>query len=56
MPKGLYRIRDGWRTEHSVCVEYEDGTHLEMGESLYLIKGYQPPPDELVWQDKDGKD
>jgi hypothetical protein len=55
MPKGRYRIRDGWGTEHSVCVEYEDRTRLEMGESLYRLKRYQPPIEELPWQDKGGK-
>jgi hypothetical protein len=51
MPTGLYRVREGWGNEHSVCVEYADGTRLEIGESLYRIKGCQPPLDELPWKD-----
>jgi hypothetical protein len=47
MPKGLYRVRDGWGTEDSVCVEYEDGTRLEMRESLYRARGHQPSADGL---------
>ena len=52
MPKGRYRIRDGWGTEHAVCVGYEDGTRLEMGESIYSLKRYRPPLEELPWRDK----
>ncbi len=43
MPTGVYRVRDGWGTEDSVCVEYEDGTRLEVGELLYRARD-QPPP------------
>ena len=51
MPKGLYRIRNGWGDEHSVCVEYADGTRLDMAEALYRMRKHEPPVDELPWQD-----
>ena len=56
MPKGLYRIRNGRGIEHSVCVEYEDGTRLERADGLYRMKGHQPPADELPWQEEAPKD
>ena len=51
--RGVYRIRDGWGGQHSACVQYDDGTRLEMAEDLYRMRGHAPPFDDLPWKDKD---
>ncbi len=53
MPVGLHRIRKGWGTEHSVMVRYEDGYKMEMPQSRYEDRGYQPPFDQLPWLEED---
>jgi hypothetical protein len=55
--RGIYRIRDGWATQHSVMVKYYDGQESEVPEDQYRAKGYQPSFDELRWKDEgSGKD
>jgi hypothetical protein len=50
--RGVYRVRNGWGDQHSACVRYNDGTHLEMAEDIYRTRGHQPPFDDLPWKDK----
>jgi len=52
-PLGIYRVRNGWENEHSVCVRYSDGTHLEMAEGIYRMRHHLPVFDDLPWKDKD---
>lgn len=47
MPRGVCRTKNGWGTEDSVVVEYDDGTTLEMPLSQYIQQGYDPPADTL---------
>lgn len=56
MPRGLYRVRDGWVTQHSVLVDVGDSTPKEMSESQYREKGYQPPFEQLPWKMEDEGD
>jgi len=56
MPRGLYRVRDGWVTQHSVLVEVDDSTPKEMPERQYREKGYQPPFEQLPWKMEDEGD
>jgi hypothetical protein len=53
--RGIHRIRDGFVTQHSVLVDYGDSTH-EIPEDLYRRHGYQPPFEQLPWQDEDEGD
>lgn len=52
MPKGLFKIKDGLATEHSVWVRYDDGKELEVSETQYRNQGYTPPFEELPWDTK----
>jgi hypothetical protein len=56
MPRGLYRVRDGWVTQHSVCVDVGGATPKEMPESEYREKGHQPPFEQLPWKMEDEGD
>jgi hypothetical protein len=53
--RGIHRIRDGFVTQHSVLVDYGESTH-EIPEDLYRRHGYQPPFEQLPWQDEDEGD
>jgi hypothetical protein len=53
MATGLFRIENGWGTEHSVWVRYADGKELEIPESQYRADGYQPPFEDLTWGTKE---
>jgi hypothetical protein len=46
-------VRSGWGNEHSVCVRYRDGTHLEMAESIYRMRGHAPAFEDLPWNEKE---
>jgi surface antigen len=56
MPRGLYRIRNGWVTQHSVRVEYDNEGEREIPETEYRSRGYAPAFDELPWQVEDEGD
>jgi hypothetical protein len=56
MSRGLYRVRDGWVTQHSVLVDVGDSTPKEMPESQYREKGYQPSFEQLPWKMEDEGD
>jgi hypothetical protein len=52
-PRGLYREQNGWaKNEHSARVKDDEHLELDVSESLYRAKGYQPPFDELPWLDE----
>jgi hypothetical protein len=52
MARGLHRIRDGWETQHSVLVRYDDGKETEIPQDHYDLKGYMPIFEELPWKDE----
>ena len=54
--RGIYRERQGWGTQHSVHVQYDEGEELDMPEDRYRDRGYRPPFDELPWKDKSADD
>jgi hypothetical protein len=56
MPRGVYRIRDGWVTQHSVLVDFGTSTLKEVSESQYRDEGYQPPFEQLPWKMEDEGD
>ena len=56
-PHGIYRERNGWGTQHSVRVKYDEHQELDMAEDRYRThSGYQPPFDELPWRDEGAND
>jgi surface antigen len=56
MARGLYRIRDGWVTQHSVRVKFDRGEEHEISEAEYRSRGYVPAFEELPWQVEDEGD
>jgi hypothetical protein len=56
MAKGLCRVKDGWATQDSVWVEYDDGSRMEVPEEQYRSQGYQPPFDNLPFCKDDKPD
>ena len=48
--RGLYRIRDGWRTPNSVKVRYYDGYEAAISEIKYSCDGFVPDFETLPWQ------
>lgn len=50
MAKGIYRVKDGWATEDSVLVRYDDGKELEISAHQYQLDGYAPHFDQLPWK------
>ena len=42
-PRGIYRERNGWGTQHSARVKYDEHQQLDMAEDRYRARGYQPP-------------
>ena len=55
-PHGIYRERNGWGTQHSARVKYDEHQELDMAEDRYRARGYQPPFDELPWKDQYAND
>ena len=55
-PRGIYRERNGWGTQHSVRVKYDEHQELDVAEDRYRARGYQPPFDKLPWEDDDAND
>jgi hypothetical protein len=51
--RGVYRIRMGWGTQHSVMVDYGN-TQMEISEEKYRENGYEPPFETLHWKDEGG--
>ncbi len=54
--RGIYRERNGWGTQHSVRVKYDEGEELDMPEDRYRASGHQPPFDQLPWKDEGAND
>lgn len=53
MRKGLYRINRPIGMENDVQVGDVNGDNdMPLPESIYRERGYQPPFDELPWQEK----
>jgi hypothetical protein len=52
MAKGIFRIKDGFATEHSAWVRYDDANELEISETQYRSQDYEPPFEELPWGTK----
>jgi hypothetical protein len=50
-PQGIERIQNPVGMENDVVVS-EGGMILEMPESRYRAKGYQPPCDKLPWREE----
>lgn len=52
-PRGLYRIWQEEGVENDAYVEYSDGGPcIQMLESQYRERWYEPPFEELPWQDE----
>jgi hypothetical protein len=51
MAIGLSRKRNGWGTQASVLVRYDDGSELDIPEDQYFSSGYEPPFDDLPWSE-----
>jgi hypothetical protein len=49
-PRGIYRERNGWGTQHSAHVKYDEHQELDVSEDRYRERGYQPPFDQLPWK------
>ena len=47
MPLGLCRIIDGWDTQDSVLVRYNDGTVQELPVHRYIAQRYLPSINDL---------
>jgi hypothetical protein len=56
MAQGLYRIRDGWVTQHSVRIRQDTGDEEEIPETQYRSRGYAPPFEKLPWKMEDEGD
>ena len=52
-PQGIHRERNGWGTQHSVRVKYDQDQELDVAEDRYPARGYQPPFDQSPWKDDD---
>lgn len=50
LARGLYRIRNGWRTPNSVKVRYYDGYETAISETKYRDDDFMPACDTLQWQ------
>jgi len=48
-PRGVYRERKGWGTQHSVFVDYGTSS-MDISEEKYREEGYQPPFEQLPWK------
>lgn len=55
-PRGIYREWNGWGTQHSIHVKYDEGQELDMPQDRYSERGYQPPFDELSWKNDGAND
>ena len=51
-PRGIYRERNGWGTQHSAHVKYDEHQELDVSEDRYRARGYQPPFEQLPWKDE----
>jgi hypothetical protein len=54
--RGIYRERNGWGTQHSVRVKYDEHQELDISEDRYRARSYQPPFDQLPWKDESAND
>ena len=43
MTRGIYRERNGWGTQHSARILYDDGDEKDLPEDRYRAQGYDPP-------------
>ena len=56
-PRGIYRERNGWgNNQNSAHVKYDEHQELDVPEDRYRARGYQPPFDELPWNDEAAND
>jgi hypothetical protein len=55
-PRGLYRERNGWGSQHSAHVKYDEHQELDLPEDRYRARGYQPPFDQLPWKEEEAAD
>ncbi len=51
-PRGIYKERNGWVTQYSAHVKYDEHQELDVSEELYRERRYQPPFDQLPWKDE----
>ena len=47
MARGICKIKNGWVTQDSAWVRYDDHTFLEVPEDKYREAGHQPPFEQL---------
>lgn len=51
MTQGIFRTKNGWADDDSVCVRYGDGTELEVPRIQYEALINNPSFDALPWHD-----
>lgn len=51
MTRGVFRTKNGWADDDSVCVRYSDGKELEIPRIQYEALINNPPFEKLPWQD-----
>jgi hypothetical protein len=51
-PRGVYRERNGWGTQHCARVKYDEAQELDVSEERYRDRGYLPPFEQLPWKDE----
>jgi hypothetical protein len=50
MTRGIYRELNGWVTQHSARIRYDDGDEVDLPEERYRAQGYDPPFEKLPWK------
>jgi hypothetical protein len=50
MTRGIYREINGWGSQHSARIRYDDGDEVDLPEERYRAQGYDPPFDKLPWK------
>ncbi|MEL7189989.1 MAG: hypothetical protein AAGK17_10595 [Pseudomonadota bacterium] len=50
MTRGIFRTRNGWANDDSVCVRYPDGKELEIPRIQYEALINNPPFESLPWE------
>lgn len=49
MTRGIYRTKNGWADDDSVCVRYPDGLELEIPRIQYVALINNPAFESLPW-------
>ncbi|KWV92748.1 hypothetical protein AUC45_00830 [Erythrobacter sp. YT30] len=52
MARGIFRTKNSWADDDSVCVRYGDGTEIEIPRIQYVALINTPAFDALPWRDE----